>query len=443
MSRGMIHSSLNNDGEIDDNEDNVCPFSMTFQRYRIPLTRGKDTPAGSVGSNRKFGFLSNFKTSLDRSTLERKYPTAVKEGRFLWFDAASNLSLVSERKNEQLVKGRVGVHVSSIYWRSLADVADSVRHGRNGPYTVVLGLPNSSLMGLKQLVDISNWLEEMSLGDVFSVAPEATVRAVVDDDAPVPTVLLTATAQNLDENEGGPITQQSALTLDIVERRMKSWVNRILVRMEICPFTKSNTKSGQGLGDVGVPVANIAYHYSSACTSQIYRLMADTWEAISEMINAGPSGKNGISSILLAAPEFDKSFKLWAGPIFAMLEANVCAASAEPIVGVVCFHPNYVIPDGHSWPGFGQMHSLPRLRNWVSEQDEALSSELSDTEIAAGGAWQRRTPHSTINVLRADQLEVAEGKRVSGSLYSVNIRKLYQTGFAKLDTDLKNDIIVR
>ena len=108
------------------------------------------------------------------------------------------------------------------------------------------------------------------------------------------------------------------------------------------------------------------------------------------MINAGPSGKNGISSILLAAPEFDDNFKLWAGPIFAMLEANVCAASAEPIVGVVCFHPSYVIPDGNSWPGFGQMHSLPRLRNWLSEQDQVLSSELSDTEIAAGGAWQVR-----------------------------------------------------
>lgn len=56
---------------------------------------------------------------------------------------------------------------------------------------------------------------------------------------------------------------------------------------------------------------------------------------------------------------------------------------------------------------------------------------------------QRRTPHSTINVLRADQLEVAEGRRVSGSLYSVNIRKLYETGFAKLDTDLKKEIVVR
>jgi len=442
-SRGHVLQTFKDDNETDDKIP--CPFSMTFQRYRIPLTRGKDTPAGSVAANKKLGFLSDIKTSLDRKTLERKYPSAMREGSFLWFDAISNLSLPEKgnEKERQVFKGRVGVRVSAIYWRALADLTDTVGDEDNATRTVVLGLPNSSSTGLKQLVDISNWLEELSLENVFSLVPKATVHAEVDADAPVPTVLLRATAKNHGEGEGVSITQQSALTLDIVEKRMKSWVNRILVRMEICPFTKSNSKSGQGLDDVGVPVAKIAYHYSSASTNQIYNLLADTWEAISQMIIAGPSGKNGISSILLSAPEFDRYFKLWAGPIFAILEANVSAASAEPIVGVVCFHPNYVTPDGNTWPGFGHMHSLPRLRKWLTEQDEALSIELSDTEIAAGGAWQRRTPHSTINVLRADQLEVAEGRRVSGSLYSDNIRKLYETGFAKLDTDLKKEIVVR
>ena len=33
-------------------------------------------------------------------------------------------------------------------------------------------------------------------------------------------------------------------------------------------------------------------------------------------------------------------------------------------------------------------------------------------------------PHATINVLRADQLAVAEGRRTTGNLYTVNIRKL-------------------
>ena len=32
----------------------------------------------------------------------------------------------------------------------------------------------------------------------------------------------------------------------------------------------------------------------------------DIWDAISDMVSAGASGKDGISSILLAAPKFDK-----------------------------------------------------------------------------------------------------------------------------------------
>ena len=107
-----------------------------------------------------------------------------------------------------------------------------------------------------------------------------------------------------------------------------------------------------------------------------------------------------------------------------MLEAGVGAAGAEPIIGVVCFHPRYATPDGSSWPGFGHMHSVPRLRKWMDEQDPQLSAKLSDELIAAGGAWQRRTPHAVLNVLRANQLEAAESRRQSPQMYSRNIRVL-------------------
>ena len=157
------------------------------------------------------------------------------------------------------------------------------------------------------------------------------------------------------------------------------------------------------------------------------------------MIAAGPSGRDGISSILLSAPSFDSNFQLWAGPVFAMLEANVSAAKAEPIIGIVCFHPYYKTPDGQSWPGFGHMHSVPRLCKWVEENDSELYDVVSTQDISAGGAFQRRTPHATINVLRAEQLEAAEGRRSTRNLYSVNIRRLYEVGFDKLDNDLNQE----
>ena len=164
------------------------------------------------------------------------------------------------------------------------------------------------------------------------------------------------------------------------------------------------------------------------------------------MVALGPTGKTGISSILLSAPGFDTKFALWAGPVFAMLETCVSAIQAEEMVGVVCFHPQYVTPDGKSWPGFGHMHSVPRLRKWYDEHSTASTSTtaavaLTDDEIAAGGAWQRRTPHAVINVLRAEQLEAAEGRRSTGILYERNIRVLMGkedgVGSDKLDMDLK------
>ena len=253
---------------------------------------------------------------------------------------------------------------------------------------------------------------------------------------------------------------------DIVNERTRAWVQRLLVDLGICPFTKNSEWSGQGLKKEGVPVGLIAYHAfvvkdedgKSKSTSSLssYQLlcplMARTWSAMYDMLRAGPNGKEGgISSILLAAPSFDDQLAFWSGPLFALLEASVVAAQAEQYLGVVCFHPQYAVSDGSSWPGFGHMHSLPRLQQWMvaqQEQEEEDNNKNSTNEcpiytpeeIAAGGAWQRRTPHATINVLRANQLAAAEQVRSSNSLYPRNIQVLRErVGFEQLWKDLKRE----
>lgn len=69
------------------------------------------------------------------------------------------------------------------------------------------------------------------------------------------------------------------------------------------------------------------------------------------MVGRGPSGRHGVSSILLSAPGYDGDFALWAGPVFAMLESGVGAVQAEEIVGVVCFHPECELPGRRSTRG--------------------------------------------------------------------------------------------
>ena len=334
------------------------------------------------------------------------------------------------------------------FWRMAVDISQQTEQTKHH----YLALPETSLTVAQNLCDIMNWyadyLETESEALQLKKANRSKVilRARLDNDhtSAIPIVEFSAN-YNSDQIRMPSLDGQTIATAVDTERRTKSWVQRVLVQLGVCPFTKSNVKSGQGLGDMGVPVANIMYRHSEASDEhhdaggEMYTLMADTWEAINDMVASGPTGKHGVSSILLSAPCFDNDFDLWSGPVFAMLEAGVSAIQAEEVIGVVCFHPEYVTPDGSTFPGFGHMHSLPRLKKWFNEFTS--SSKLTDNEIAAGGAWQRRTPHAVINVLRAEQLEAAEGRRESGILYERNIRVLVGReegiGNIKLQDDLR------
>eukprot|EP00569_Conticribra_weissflogii_P013533 CAMPEP_0171414600 /NCGR_PEP_ID=MMETSP0880-20121228/37778_1 /TAXON_ID=67004 /ORGANISM="Thalassiosira weissflogii, Strain CCMP1336" /LENGTH=597 /DNA_ID=CAMNT_0011932599 /DNA_START=138 /DNA_END=1931 /DNA_ORIENTATION=- len=476
-------------------------FSMTFPRYRVELTNSKNnpeserrrlrriqsgivrklvTPRGddsdifnakyrgdNTDKNGPWGFVNGLvqgvfnprsfpangrdglnlireKDSSFRKSLERLYIDEIKKGSFQiakeWYSKADEG--VSSTVDEDLLS-------AALFWRTAAEISDSAKMEKP-PSERYLVLPGTTLSVAQNLCDILNWyadfLEKQRGDDYCSEGFRVLVRSELDTrTADIPVVHFTADVSGGESDREARQKQiiqkrMKLPTSDDTERRTKAWVKRVLVGLGICPFTKSNVKSGQGLGDMGVPVANIMYSYSEALAdggeNDVYLLMADVWGAISDMISAGPSGKNGVSSILLSAPGFDDDFSLWAGPVFAMLESGVGAIEAEEMIGVVCFHPKYVTPDGKSWPGFGHMHSLVRLKKWCNEHTlEPHSNEipLTDDEVAAGGAWQRRTPHAVINVLRAEQLEAAEGRRKTGELYARNVGVLVGKGGIGLD----------
>lgn len=375
-----------------------CPFSKAFPRFRIEFTSVNNTP-----DSFSIPFFSKIQSAMEKS-------------RFL-----------RNNDNAQWLEGYDGVKAYAALWRLVADLSRS-----ETTQSMVVAFPDSNKRLLQRFIDILQWSNEESCVET----PVRVNAVLVDDDTTfVPALTLTRI--------GTPsrLVNENAVDPAIVTKRTQAWVKRILVDLSICPFTKAVTKSGQGLSDLGVPVGSITYDTSNAMPTQIYNLMADTWESIHRMLEAGPSGKDGVSSILLAAPAFDKDFDVWSGPVFAMLEAGVIASGAEKEVGVVCFHPAYATPDGSSFPGFGHMHSVPRLQKWLKESG-SFQEELSEEQVAAGGAWQRRTPHATINVLRADQLEIAEKRRTTGNLYTTNINKLVGKeglGSAKLAADLERE----
>ena len=413
-----------------------CPISMAFPRYRIDLSSEKAAKKRFGSVKRGFGLFSSIKQEIDRRSIERRYAKEARDGRLVFVDCTVDTNTLQTAKGElsggeetsdlkkkgsvsddEWLSGLAGLRATAQFWRIIADIADEDDSRLQPNQRKVISFVGATPLQIQRLIDIASWLEENMTGD--------TLHLCIDPDCEMPMPTIVIESRKTEANEA-PVTDTSRdlPSAHVVEERIKTWVRRVLINLKICPFTKSDSRSGQGLSEFAIPTGRISYQYSKAGPSNIFRLMADCWEGILEMAEAGPGGKTGISSILLAAPLFDDDFTLWSGPVFTMLEAGVGAAGAEPIIGVVCFHPRYATPDGSSWPGFGHMHSVPRLRKWMDEQDPQLSAKLSDELIAAGGAWQRRTPHAVLNVLRANQLEAAESRRQSPQMYSRNIRVL-------------------
>ena len=310
------------------------------------------------------------------------------------------------------------VHAAAEFWRMAADIVTGLATAIDDPPVVregsttattrrriwYLALPETTPSVARNLCDNLNWYAEYyssgklaanngggggeAAADLILRSDLDTARFGVDAAKKIPVVMFTATIDDAARRRlAGRRDERGHLPgARDTERRTKAWVTRLLVQLGICPFTKSEVRSGQGLRDLGVPVASIMYRHSEALDdgSDVYLLMAgkwctvsnnfrrcdcvflssswndslrirslfayneyrhtsairrkrkDAWKAISDMVTAGPTG---VSSILLSAPGFDDRFDLWAGPVFAMLESCVGAIQAEEIVGVVCFHP--------------------------------------------------------------------------------------------------------
>ena len=199
----------------------------------------------------------------------------------------------------------------------------------------------------------------------------------------------------------------------------------------LCPYTGSETISGTGLEALGVTPAPIHYGVDRG-GGELTGLMRSFWAETELMLSRG---QQGCSSIILSAPCWDDRWAEWYELVFPTLESSVLSAGLGRTLGIVCFHPDYSTPDAAylARNRFGHMHSTERLRRWLDEADAPLSQRTEDSLLHWAGSYQRRSPHAMINVLWAEQLEVAETKRKSKVLYSRNVAKVLQAGLLELE----------
>ena len=237
---------------------------------------------------------------------------------------------------------------------------------------------------------------------------------------------------------------------------LKSFVDRIVVGLEACPYTKTPELSGTGLEARGVTPGPVAYRYSK--TSDACAAVASFWTSVCELLSVPESD---ISTTLLSLPAIGPGNSPEAHSRFAavveLISRNLCLFRGDGVFGLVHFHPAYNRDEIHpaDKPAFGHLPPMSFLRPMLRLNGNVEEAEsLTDDDLFLSN-YQRRSPHTMINILRVSQLNAAVGaksivnlelddgrvEKASGiTLYSRNAIRLAGQGKDQLDAALDKEI---
>ncbi|CAB9504702.1 expressed unknown protein [Seminavis robusta] len=235
---------------------------------------------------------------------------------------------------------------------------------------------------------------------------------------------------------------------------LKEFVNGTVVGLGACPYTKTPDWSATGLEKRGVTPGPVAYNFcadADACAA-----VAAFWESVSELL-ATPETE--ISTTLLSLPAIGAGLTPQDHDRFAavveLISRNLCLFRGDGAVGLVHFHPAYTRTKIHpaNLPAFGHLPPqswLPAMLQHNNGQDD-IAQSMSENDWFLSN-YQRRAPHTMINILRVTQLNAAVGaksivdlpladgttQKASGiTLYSKNAIRLAEQGKDALDAAME------
>lgn len=215
----------------------------------------------------------------------------------------------------------------------------------------------------------------------------------------------------------------------------EDYVENRLVRLGMCPYTRSMTSAAIGLKAFGVNegpvVIRHAAHISDSSststtpnakfTSPAAAMAALFWQGVTELFERP---EEEVATLLLLAPSvYDDNFEAFYKTCDDLIEQSVQMSSKT--VGRVWFHPQYELSKvGYSTGG----HTLP-IDVVSGYMDEYLAEHTSltrpnDDDFQRGHDGTRWTPHATINLLRASQLKKAKDNENRAKIYARNILQI-------------------
>lgn len=337
-------------------------------------------------------------------------------------------------------------------WTTLAEMSDDDEPSKN--CLVMEKIPMSALMSfaddfatLKLQPRLMEYLPELNR---FSI--QVLGKGVG------PALVFEASARTDDEKaeKDQRMGIESKTSEENATAALKSFVRRMVIAESACPYTKNEDIAPVGLEAKGVNPSNIGYRYGGS--SDAAHAMAMFWTCICEL-QSFPQSE--ISTIVLSLPCIGAGMSNDSHTRFAsvveLISRSLCMFRGDAMFGLVHFHPSYdrdaIFPSDK--PAYGHLPPRDWLRPMLrlSGNDEAANN-LTAEQLALSD-YQRRSPHTAINILRTTQIAAAAGAKsivdlqlddsttvkASGiTTYSRNAIRLAEIGKPELDAAVHREV---
>ena len=190
----------------------------------------------------------------------------------------------------------------------------------------------------------------------------------------------------------------------------QSFVQRMVVGEEACPYTKDPHVAATGLEKKGIAPGPVAYRFDA--TEDACGALAAFWNATAEVMT---TSETELSTTLLSLPGMGPGTNTKAHDRFAavteVMGRQLCLFRGDGTIGLVHFHPAYdrarIVP--HDKPAYGHLPPLEWLPAMLHRNGNTRQAAEFTTEDYRRSNYQRRSPHTVINILRAAQLGAAVG----------------------------------
>lgn len=298
--------------------------------------------------------------------------------------------------------------LNAAIWTTMAEIGDA--DDAQKACLVMEEIPTSALLAfaedftvLKTQARLINHLPELNK---FSIS--------VLGNGLGPALLIETKAKTEDEKEDAALQKaiEGTFDEDKTVAALKSFISRVVVGLEACPYTKSVDMSAVGLEKQGVVPGPVGYRYSP--TTDACMVMSMFWNCICEMMSEPDPN---LSSIMLSLPGIGMGSGREAHDRFAavveLVGRYLCLFRGDGSFGLVHFHPEYDRSIVHplAKPAYGHLPPASWLRPMLKMAgQEAKAEQLSDEELDLAN-YQRRAPHTAINILRMTQVNAAAGPK--------------------------------